>query len=77
MNDKIQESVDSILHQWKLNHPSLRLINDSVQIKHADPDVGIYTLYFRSKTSDGKSDLVKIKAFDNKFGQGWKLNHLK
>ena len=72
---KTHESIDSILNQWQNNHPSLYFVKESIQIKYADSDLGIFTLYFTSKTPNGDSELVKIKALRN--GENWKFNHLK
>ena len=73
---RTQESIDSILNQWQTNNPTLYLVKESIKIKHADPDLGIFTLYFSSKTPNGDTDMVKIKYIKTKDGV-WRLNHLK
>ena len=73
---RTHESIDSILTQWQNNHPTLYFVKESINIRYAAPDLGIFTLYFTSKTPNGDTDMVKIKALKTKEGT-WRLNHLK
>lgn len=73
---RTQESIDNILNQWQTNNPTLYFVKESIDIKYADPDLGIFTLYFSSKTPNGDTDMVKIKSIKTKDG-AWRLNHLK
>ena len=73
---RIQESIDSILNQWKTDSPNLNVVYESIEIKYADPLLGIFTLYFSSIGANGDKETVKIKSIKRKDGS-WILNNLK
>jgi|TARA_Y100000389_G_C17342136_1_gene453947 hypothetical protein len=73
---RTQESIDNILNQWQINNPNLRCVRESIEIKHADPNFDIFTLYFSGTNLVGDSKIVKIKSIKTKNGK-WRINHLK
>ncbi len=66
----MESQIHSIIDQWKEETGNQKSISsDSIKVKYADREVGIYTIYLMLNPT------VRIKALLN--GPAWKIIELK
>lgn len=65
----MNEIAYSIVEQWQLINPDKRANFNSIRVKHAEPKLGFYTIYFNANNV-----MQRIKAW--KIGSTWKLTYL-